>query len=764
MKNLFPGYHRPTEEEFQQMWQECIFAFDANMLLNIYRYTPETQEVFFVILEHLKDRIWIPHQAAYEYSKNRTVVIEGQLKNYDEIESLLDDAYAKLAQQLATYKRHVSVNIGDVLDSIRSGITKAKESLENNKQHHPDLSSSDPLGDRISALLDGKVGPEFNSAKLVKIYEEAELRFRLLKPPGFKDAKGKEYPDKYGDVVMWFQLIEYAKTQRKPIILVTDDRKDDWWQKDKGETVSPRPELINEIQNEARINFYMYPSEQFIKYARQFLKLDVHQTAIQEVESVRKEDEAYQSAYDYFATQNSISRRVLENAGSFDNLLIRRAAEAARALDNPLTRQAIETTKALDSSLNNPSIRKALEDARSLDNPLMRHADEAARALNNPQTRHIIEAAKSLDNPLTRHVAENVRWFDNPSMRYAAEAARLWQRNPLSGLSIPRDINIDISPKRLSDLQDTEGSQDVKVEVLLDSESEDSSEDETIEGVEDFDERAATQPYEFNNIPLTVTLIHEPDSPRSFETSHRLRKPALEEWEEWSRNIEYSRRYYSSAEIDEHNAELDEDEEKATEIWEPFYSEWKANELLYNKLILEIAGVKLDKEDKFPADEFRELPPEMIEKLRVGIKISVITRLYRCYCRLEKPVPSDGNGLRVNQNIYLNSSTFNVTHILRQPTEDESYYFRTNIVRGYFSTNEENQEIIELKLNLPTAVEFYNKLIMNIENATVGGRPFSDETRNAFLEAINPVYKLRVLEPLFKVNAWYFKIDEIIMP
>ncbi len=36
MRDLFPGYYRPTEEEFAKMWQEGIFVFDANVLLNIY--------------------------------------------------------------------------------------------------------------------------------------------------------------------------------------------------------------------------------------------------------------------------------------------------------------------------------------------------------------------------------------------------------------------------------------------------------------------------------------------------------------------------------------------------------------------------------------------------------------------------------------------------------------------------------------------------------------------------------------------------------
>jgi len=75
-----------------------------------------------------------------------------------------------------------------------------------------------------------------------------------------------------------------------------------------------------------------------------------------------------------------------------------------------------------------------------------------------------------------------------------------------------------------------------------------------------------------------------------------------------------------------------------------------------------------------------------------------------------------------------------------------------------------SREIIQLQLNLSVANDFYNLLIKRIENATLGGMAFSAYTRAAFLDAINPVYKLRVLEPLFGVRAWYFKVDDMVFP
>jgi hypothetical protein len=31
MKNLFPGYYIPNDEEFKQLWEECIFCFYTNI-------------------------------------------------------------------------------------------------------------------------------------------------------------------------------------------------------------------------------------------------------------------------------------------------------------------------------------------------------------------------------------------------------------------------------------------------------------------------------------------------------------------------------------------------------------------------------------------------------------------------------------------------------------------------------------------------------------------------------------------------------------
>ena len=72
MKDLFPGYYYLlSDDDFQVLWQKCIFIFDTNILLNFYEYYKETREDFFELLYTIENRLWIPHQVALEYHKNR---------------------------------------------------------------------------------------------------------------------------------------------------------------------------------------------------------------------------------------------------------------------------------------------------------------------------------------------------------------------------------------------------------------------------------------------------------------------------------------------------------------------------------------------------------------------------------------------------------------------------------------------------------------------------------------------------------------------
>ncbi|MGE0024579.1 MAG: PIN-like domain-containing protein, partial [Hyphomicrobium sp.] len=89
MKDKFPGYYRPSEEEFAILWKECIFALDANVLLNLYRYPQTARDELLKIISRDPERFWIPHQAALEFQRNRLSVIAEQKNKFREVRKIV---------------------------------------------------------------------------------------------------------------------------------------------------------------------------------------------------------------------------------------------------------------------------------------------------------------------------------------------------------------------------------------------------------------------------------------------------------------------------------------------------------------------------------------------------------------------------------------------------------------------------------------------------------------------------------------------------
>lgn len=318
MKETFRGYYRPTKNEFSELWEDCLFVFDANVLLNIYRYSKKTRGILIDILDKISDRIWVPYQVALEYQQRRLEVIGEQESAYEDIQEILDKNKKIIENELNAYAMHPFIKIADILEKVNKNFTEIKNELNTHKQNHPNMTDGDELRDTITQLFEGKVGPSYSPEKLGEIYKEGKKRYERHIPPGYEDKK-KDGVREYGDLVLWFQIIEKAESTKKSIIFITDDRKEDWWLKFKGKTIGPRPELINEIFSCSKVNFYMYQTEHFMEYAWKFLNEKIDKNAIDEVRDVRKA--AATLDWEKLREQEKVWKQLKEQATGLDELM-----------------------------------------------------------------------------------------------------------------------------------------------------------------------------------------------------------------------------------------------------------------------------------------------------------------------------------------------------------------------------------------------------------------------------------------------------------
>ena len=116
MKKAFPGHFANDPDDLKRLWENSLIAVDANVLLNLYRFSDSTRDEFLAVFEKLKDRLWISHQVAAEYLRNRLKVISDQAKTYD----VAIEGLEALRQSFENPKQHPFVSVEMLGDCTRS--------------------------------------------------------------------------------------------------------------------------------------------------------------------------------------------------------------------------------------------------------------------------------------------------------------------------------------------------------------------------------------------------------------------------------------------------------------------------------------------------------------------------------------------------------------------------------------------------------------------------------------------------------------------
>lgn len=307
MKKEFIGYYLPSDDEFGRLWKEGVVVLDTNVLLDLYRLPDSARDEIIEVLRTLRERIWIPYQVALEFQRRRLTVIGSERKSTEDALSSANDMITQVCDKVSSLqidKRGLGLDAKPLLDGIRSANEKLTEAIKSVHKSQLDISVTDSVRNKLDEILDGKVGASpVDQAELDTLTLDGQDRYDKKIPPGFADSDkdknpneaifyhdGFAYHRKFGDLILWRQLINHAKDKGiKKVLLVTSDRKDDWWWKEKGKTIGPRPELAREINKEAGVDlFWMYSSSQFLENAKRYIKADVSDLSVTELEAVSR--------------------------------------------------------------------------------------------------------------------------------------------------------------------------------------------------------------------------------------------------------------------------------------------------------------------------------------------------------------------------------------------------------------------------------------------------------------------------------------------
>lgn len=287
-----------------------LIVLDANVLLDLYRFTPDARSQVLDAFARVGARLWVPHQAAVEFSRNRRRVVEDRMSSFKQVRRLLQNAAADavtgldsaVARLLELRERngttrtwdpqeagldHASLN--ERLKGVMTSALAELSTLEAEHDLHPkDMQEVDSVLSQIDGLLAGHIGPAYQPAELRALVREAhDFRYPNEIPPGFLDVS-KETPLRAaGDFLLWRQTIDKVLSDAEgyhPVIVITKDFKRDWWDVDaKKRPLGPRPELVQEMRDLAQVDLFLVSLKDFIVGAGEHLASVVSDNTLEQI-------------------------------------------------------------------------------------------------------------------------------------------------------------------------------------------------------------------------------------------------------------------------------------------------------------------------------------------------------------------------------------------------------------------------------------------------------------------------------------------------
>ena len=341
MKELFRGYYSLTDEELKEIWNKGFISIDTNVLFNLYRYSDETRNELLKIIKKYSSQIFLSYHTAFEFHKNRISVITEQIAIYDETLKQFQKLENDIVKNLKT--PHLSKK---TLENFKKSLHEIVEDLQQKKNFFLDLLKKDSILESITKIFtEKKIGKMFSQKEVMEIEKEGNERYLNKIPPGYKD--GDKKTNKFGDLIIWKELLKESKEKSKPFIFILDDIKEDWWLRTNGQTLSPRPELLQEVYAECKQLFHLYTTDRFLEFASK--SEEIPQKTIDEV----KELNSWKTSFDHFLplseslmeiNKNESYKKLFESLHRM-NEITERLPSASKYIDNTIFSLYIDSLK-----------------------------------------------------------------------------------------------------------------------------------------------------------------------------------------------------------------------------------------------------------------------------------------------------------------------------------------------------------------------------------------------------------------------------------
>lgn len=303
---------------------QVLLSIDTNVLLNLYKVSGPSLEIFAKVLRELRDRelLFVTDETIREFWKGRPGVIESSRNSFSKTRGYLTssrDMLEKTMDAMAEMDSKYGADTGSdfhseaetwlqKFDSLLDGVRGDIADIE--KTSPAILSTSvdkDPVVALLRDVLQGNVGPALtDDGKREEHFKMAKNAAASGRAPGATD-KDKIKKSDLGDFLIWQQILDRVKADDRSklkTVLVTAEKKWDWWRSENpvedvnrkendGKRVGAHLDLIEDytsIRPEGMI--YIWDVEQLVTGVDREFNLNLDEKAVKAAvnQSVSRED------------------------------------------------------------------------------------------------------------------------------------------------------------------------------------------------------------------------------------------------------------------------------------------------------------------------------------------------------------------------------------------------------------------------------------------------------------------------------------------
>lgn len=275
-----------NEQIFKRLWSEALISLDTSALIFLQECDAELAKHVMDTLLFVEERIWIAYHVAnvemlenFEHKENKSGAI-GRLNRFQKTlgnsVERITDVFSSLSNELREEGHDLLADMisdFDTNEMFYDLISNFKQKMNQSTKENREFLQSGLVQVFQNAMC-AKSTQILTPEELSQIDLAGATRYMDKIPPGYCDWDKQN--NKFGDLIIWKEILKKSQEEKKPLLFITRDKKEDWFKLEGNEIVGVRDELINESKDNNAEVFVIYFND-FVRMSFQLVSKNVEE-------------------------------------------------------------------------------------------------------------------------------------------------------------------------------------------------------------------------------------------------------------------------------------------------------------------------------------------------------------------------------------------------------------------------------------------------------------------------------------------------------